>query len=95
MKGGTTVRVDVIEEKKMIIVWKSTQEADKPIEKIVNGYCEYRSRKFRFIVMYSGTEDLFEPTLALLSMNRMKKAMQEASAEYQTMTINPDIEAAV
>ena len=31
--------------------------------------------------MKSGTEDLFEPTLYLLKMNRMKMAEQEVKAE--------------
>jgi hypothetical protein len=33
--------------------------------------------------MHSGSEDLFEPTLALLLKNRMNKAMKEAEQELK------------
>ena len=78
------MRVDVNESKKIVLLWKTTAEADTPVpEEIQEQLDGYRSRKFRIIVMRSGNEDLFEPTLALLLKNRMKKAMEEATAEYK------------
>ena len=43
----------------------------------------YRNKKYPTIIMHSGSEDLFEPTLALLLKNRMNKAMKEAEQELK------------
>ncbi len=78
------MRVDINESKKIVLLWKSTAESDTPVpEEIQEQLDGYRSRKFRIIVMRSGKEDLFEPTLELLLRNRMKKAMDEAAEEYK------------
>ncbi len=78
------MKIDVNESKKIVLLWKSTAETDTPISDEIKDLLDnYRSKKYRIIIMKSGNEDLFEPTLTLLLKNRMKKAMEEASEEYK------------
>ena len=48
-----------------------------------------QEKKYKLIIMKSGTEDLFEATLYLLKTNRMKMAQQEARAELMAGTNAP------
>ena len=76
------MRADINHDKKLILVWKSTQEADLPIpDELEREIAPLRQKKYKLIIMKSGTEDLFEPTLYLLKINRMKMAEQEVKVE--------------
>ena len=78
------MKIDIHEEKKLVLVWKSTSEKDVPIPlEIKEQLDEYRHKKYRVIIMFSGHEDLYEITLPLLLDNRMKKAMEESVSEYE------------
>ncbi len=78
----TAMRVDVNHKKKIVLIWKSTQEADLPvIDEIEREIAPLRQNKYKIIIMKSGVDDLFEPTLYLLRMNRMKMAQMEVAAE--------------
>lgn len=76
------MRADINHDKKLILVWKTAQEADLPIpdemEREIN---PLRQKKYKLIIMKSGSDDLFDTTLYLLRTNRMKKAQQEVRAE--------------
>ena len=76
------MKVDVNDIKKIVLLWKSTSEKNQPVpDEIQKQLDMYRNKKYRVIIMYSGSEDLFEPTLVLLLKNRMNKAMKEAEQE--------------
>ena len=76
------MRADIYHDKKLILVWKSTQETDRPIpDELEREIAPLRQKKYKLIIMKSGSEDLFEPTLYLLKTNRMKMAEQEVKAE--------------
>ena len=84
------VRADINHDKKIILVWKSTQELDLPIpDEMERNIRPLREKKYKLIIMKSGTEDLFESTLYLLKTNRMKMAQQEARAERMAGTNAP------
>lgn len=84
------VRADINHDKKIILVWKSTQELDLPIpDDMERNIRPLREKKYKLIIMKSGTEDLFESTLYLLKTNRMKMAQQEARAELMAGTNAP------
>ena len=84
------VRADINHYKKIILVWKSTQELDLPIpDEMERNIRPLREKKYKLIIMKSGTEDLFESTLYLLKTNRMKMAQQEARAELMAGTNAP------
>lgn len=76
------MRADINHDKKLILVWKTAQEADLSIpdemEREIN---PLRQKKYKLIIMKSGNDDLFDTTLYLLRTNRMKKAQQEVRAE--------------
>lgn len=76
------MRADINHDKKLILVWKTAQEADLSIpdemEREIN---PLRQKKYKLIIMKSGSDDLFDTTLYLLRTNRMKKAQQEVRAE--------------
>ncbi len=76
------MRADINHDKKLILIWKSTQEADYEIpDELMSEIAPLRQKKYTLIIMKSGMEDLFEPTLYLLKTNRMKMAEQEVEAE--------------
>ena len=72
------MKVDVNDIKKIVLLWKSTNEKNLSISDEIQEQLDmYRNKKYHIIIMHSGSEDLFEPTLALLLKNRMHKAMKE------------------
>lgn len=74
------MKVDVNDIKKIVLLWKSTSEKNQPIpDEIQEQLDEYRNKKYRLIIMRSGSEDFFEPTLALLLQNRMKITTEKCS----------------
>ena len=76
------MRADINHDRKIILVWKSTQELDLPIpDELECDIKPLREKKYKLIIMKSGTEDLFESMLYLLKTNRMKMAQQEVKAE--------------
>lgn len=78
------MKVDVNDIKKIVLLWKSSSEKNLPIpDEIQEQLDMYRNKKYRVIFMHSGSEYLFEPTLALLLKNRMNKAMKEAEQELK------------
>lgn len=84
------MRADINHDKKIILVWKSTQELDLPIpDELECDIKPLRDKKYKLIIMKSGTEDLFESALYLLKTNRMKMAQQEAKAELMAKTNAP------
>lgn len=84
------MRADIDHDKKLILVWKSTQELDLQIpDELECNIKPLREKKYKLIIMKSGTEDLFESALYLLKTNRMKMAQQEARAELMAETNAP------
>ena len=84
------MRADINHDKKIILVWKSTQELDLPIpDEMERNIKPLQEKKYKLIIMKAGTEDLFESTLYLLKTNRMKMAQQEARAELMAGTNAP------
>ena len=84
------MRADIDHDKKIILVWKSTQELDLPVpDELECNIKPLREKKYKLIIMKSGTEDLFESALYLLKTNRMKMAQQEARAEFMSETNAP------
>lgn len=76
------MRADINHYKKLILVWKTAQEADLPIpDELEREIMPLRQKKYKLIIMKSGSDDLFDTTLYLLRTNRMKKAQQEVRAE--------------
>lgn len=76
------MRADINHDKKLILVWKTAQEADLPIpDELEREIMPLRQKKYKLIIMKSGSDDLFDTTLYLLRTNRMKKAQQEVRAE--------------
>lgn len=75
------MKIKVDDSKKIVLLWRTTAEASEPVpcevQKKIDEYC---SKKYRYIIMNSGSGDLFDPTLALLQKNRMKMAMEETEA---------------
>ena len=84
------VRADINHDIKKILVWKTTQELDLPIpNEMKRNIRPLQEKKYKLIIIKSGTEDLFESTLYLLKTNRMKMAQQEARAELMAGTNAP------
>ena len=84
------MRAEIHHDKKLILVWQTTQEAGLPIPKELE--CEIaplRQKKYKLIIMRSGTEDLFDTTLYLLKDNRMKKVEQEIKEENKASNSTP------
>lgn len=78
------MQVEIQDDKKMILVWRSTQETDQPIPEDIQAKIEpLRQKKYKLIIMTSGQEDLFENSLYLLKKNRMDKAIKEVEEEYE------------
>ena len=76
------MRADINHDKKLILVWKTAQESDLPIpDELEREINPLRQKKYKLIIMKSGSDDLFDTTLYLLRTNRMKKAQQEVRAE--------------
>lgn len=76
------MKIDINESKKILILWRTSAEANKTIPKKIQGlFREYRERKFRVFIMDSGSDELFDSTLLLLRNNRMKAAEQEVKVE--------------
>lgn len=76
------MRADINHDKKLILVWKTAQEADLSIpDELEREINPLRQKKYKLIIMKSGSDDLFDTTLYLLRTNRMKKARQEVRAE--------------
>ena len=76
------MRADINHDKKLILVWKTTQEADLSIpDELEREINPLRQKKYKLIIMKSGSDDLFDTTLYLLRTNRMKMAQQEVRAE--------------
>lgn len=76
------MRADVNHDKKLILVWKTTDEADLPVsEEIEREIAPFRAKKYKLIIIKSGDEDLYELTLFLLKTNRMKMVRREIEAE--------------
>lgn len=76
------MRADINHDKKLILVCKTAQEADLPIpDELEREINPLRQKKYKLIIMKSGSDDLFDTTLYLLRTNRMKKAQQEVRAE--------------
>ena len=84
------MRADINHDKKIILDWKSTKELDLTIpDEMERNIKPLQEKKYKLIIMKSGTEDLFESTLYLLKTNRMKMAQQEARAELMAGTNAP------
>lgn len=84
------MRADIDHDKKIILVWKSTQELDLPIpDELECDIKPLREKKYKLIILKSGTEDLFGSTLYLLKTNRMKVARQEVRAEIMADNTAP------
>lgn len=78
------MQVEIQDDKKMILVWRSTQETDQPIPEDIQAKIEpLRQKNYKLIIMTSGQEDLFENSLYLLKKNRMDKAIKEVEEEYE------------
>ena len=76
------MKIEINDLKKILLLWKTTEEVNLPIPlEIQQQLDNYRNKKYRIFIMKSGNEDLFEPTLALLSQNRMKMAMNEVQTK--------------
>ena len=78
------MRLDIHEERQMAIIWACSDESTEVLPPEITEQLaplRVKYRKFKVVVMRSGTEDLFEPTLTLLLSNRMKMAEQEVKAE--------------
>lgn len=79
------MKIKVDDSKKIVLLWRTTAEATKPVpcevQKEIDKYC---SKKYRYIIMNSGAGDLFDPTLALLQKNRMKMALEETEEQKQS-----------
>lgn len=76
------MRAEINHDKKLILVWQTTDEIGKPIpEELECEIAPLRHQKYKLIILKSGSEDLFETTLYLLKSNRMKAAQQEVKAE--------------
>lgn len=78
------MRLEINEERKMAIIWACSDESTDVLPPEITEQLaplRVKYRKFKVVVMRSGTEDLFEPTLTLLLSNRMKMAEQEVKAK--------------
>ena len=77
------MQIDVHDDKKIAAIWLSNAEKNdaalrKSLEPI---YKKYHQQKYLVAVYESGTEDLYESTLALLKYNRKRSAEREIAAE--------------
>lgn len=78
------MRLDIHKERRCAILWARTDEDTDNLPLEISEQLtalKLKDKKFRVIIMRSGSEDLFEPTLTLLLRNRMKKALNDVRAE--------------
>ena len=72
-------------EKKIVSVWISNDEKNNASlrEDMKPLYAEWKAKKYTVAVFQSGSGDLYDNTLALLSHNRKRSAEVEVLAEKQ------------
>lgn len=78
------MRLDIHEENKIAIIWAASDENTDVLPPEIASQLEplrSKHKKFRVIIMHSGSDELFEPMLTLLLRNRMKKALNEVRGE--------------
>lgn len=84
------MRAEINHDKKLILVWQTTQEAGQPIpDELECEIAPLRQKKYKLIIMKSGTEELFDTTLYLLKTNRMKIAQHELKEENIAQNSTP------
>lgn len=82
------MRADINHDKKLILVWKTTQEADLPIpDELEREINPLRQKKYKLIIMKSGSDDLFDTTLYLLRTNRMKLRSRRSGQRVQEIML--------
>ncbi|CCY20865.1 unknown [Eubacterium sp. CAG:786] len=78
------MQVEIIDNKKMVLLWRTTQEACQPIPEFLQvELAPLRLKKYKIIILTSGHDDLFESTLFLLKKNRMDIAIKEMAEETE------------
>ena len=77
------MQVDIHDNARQVCIWLTKAESADPAtdERIRPIIQKYREQKYLVAVYRSGTEDLFENTLAFLKYNRKAQAQREVRAE--------------
>ena len=76
------ITTHVNDDKKLVTIWLSRDESNSAHrEELKPLFAEYKARKYTVAVFQSGTEDLFDNTLALLKHNRTRSAEAEVQQE--------------
>ena len=76
------MQIDVHDDARQVCIWLTRAESQDPAvrESLKPVIAKYYGQKYLVGVYESGTEDLFENTLALLKYNRKKTAEREVKA---------------
>ena len=77
------MQVDIHDNARQVCIWLTKAESAAPAtdERIRPLIQKYHDQKYLVAVYRSGTEDLFENTLAFLKYNRKAQAQREVRAE--------------
>lgn len=77
------MQVDIHDNARQVCIWLTKAESADPAmdERIRPIIQQYHNQKYLVAVYRSGTEDLFENTLAFLKYNRKAQAQREVRAE--------------
>lgn len=77
------MQVDIHDNARQVCIWLTKAESADPAadERIRPLIQKYHDQKYLVAVYRSGTEDLFENTLAFLKYNRKAQAQREVRAE--------------
>ena len=77
------MQVDIHDNARQVCIWLTKAESADPAtdERIRPLIQKYHDQKYLVAVYRSGTEDLFENTLAFLKYNRKAQAQREVCAE--------------
>ena len=84
IKGAVIIRLEIHKEHNCAILWARTDEDTNVLPPEFSAEIDALragNKRFRLIIMRSGSGELFEPMLSLLLGNRLKKALNDVRAE--------------
>ena len=88
------MEITVHEDQKIVAIWLTNAEkADAALRKRLEPiYEKYHRQNYLVAVYESGSEDLYQSTLALLRYNRKRSAERELAAEAARHKKSPEME---
>ncbi|MCD7887955.1 MAG: hypothetical protein LUG44_10180 [Clostridiales bacterium] len=83
------MEVNVRDDKKLVDVWLTNAEKNDPQiqAQLKDIYAQYKEKKYLVVVYQSGSRDLYESTLALLTYNKRRAAELDVQREKRQRAV--------